>query len=251
MSSSLQATITRHWDDRARSYLHNHQKVFGNPATAQTWKQLLSDWIGPAQNLKVLDAGCGPGTLTRPLAELGHQVTAVDVSAQMLQRARQNLAGQEKRVEFIRSDASELDLEPDSYDLVVSRYVVWTLPEPAKAIDQWYRLLKPGGRLGIIDGNWYYGYYRSRTIRAWSNLTQMLYRLSNRGDPSQKLATAYAPQVPATHVLRPDWDLGLLAGRGFVDLKVTRGVGPLVKGISLQRFSTLFSRPFLVEGRKP
>ena len=40
----------------------------------------------------------------------------------------------------------------DSFDLVVSRHVLWTLPHPEAAIDEWIRVLRPGGRLAVIDG---------------------------------------------------------------------------------------------------
>ena len=49
-------------------------------------------------------------------------------------------------------NAEQLPFPPDSFDLAVSRHVLWTLPHPEAAIDEWIRVLRPGGRLVVVDG---------------------------------------------------------------------------------------------------
>ncbi len=251
MSTSLQATVTRHWNDRAPSYVRNHHRLFYHPTISSRWASLVAELVGPAENLNILDAGCGPATVTRTLVELGHRVTAVDVSGEMLARAREILGPRAKKVGFLQADAARLPLPNDSFDLVVSRYVVWTLPDPARALSEWKRVLKPGGRLGVIDGNWYYHYYRHALARLWLRLVNLGYKFKNGFDRSQKLATHYVRHLPATHVYRPDWDIGLLAGVGFTDIKARRNIEAEIYGLSWQRLHGFFSRPFLIEARKP
>ena len=59
-------------------------------------------------------------------------------------------------VTFTIGDAEDTKEPADQYDVVINRHLVWTLPHPEKAIKEWKRVLKPGGRLVIMEGNWHY-----------------------------------------------------------------------------------------------
>jgi len=102
----------------------------------------------------VLDVGTGTGFIALLLAELGHQVTGVDFSAKMLEVARQKTAEFLKTLKILEGDVERLPFDDHSFDGVTARYILWTLPDPEKAIREWIRLLKPGGGLVIIDGLW-------------------------------------------------------------------------------------------------
>src|SRR5205807_2091298 len=52
----------------------------------------------------------------------------------------------------IRTPAEQLPFGPARFDLVISRHLLWTLPHPEAAIDEWIRVLRPGGRLVVVDG---------------------------------------------------------------------------------------------------
>src|SRR5206468_6300757 len=70
-------------------------------------------------------------------------------------RARDKAAAQGLAVRFEPADAEHLPYPDGSFDLVISRHVLWTLPHPEEALDEWLRVLRPGGRLAIIDGAQY------------------------------------------------------------------------------------------------
>ena len=59
-------------------------------------------------------------------------------------------------VTFAIGDAEDTKEPAEQYDIVINRHLVWTLPHPEKAIKEWKRVLKPGGRLVIMEGNWHY-----------------------------------------------------------------------------------------------
>jgi ubiquinone/menaquinone biosynthesis C-methylase UbiE len=73
----------------------------------------------------------------------------------MLELARGKAAAQGLAVRFETADAENLPYPAGSFDLVISRHVLWTLPNPEAAIADWLRVLRPGGRLAIVDGAQY------------------------------------------------------------------------------------------------
>jgi len=81
-------------------------------------------------------------------------VTGVDVAPAMLAEARIKAVAQGLDVHFMEADVEALDMPNASLDLIVERHVLWTLPHPDLALDAWRRLLRPDGRLVLIEGHW-------------------------------------------------------------------------------------------------
>jgi ubiquinone/menaquinone biosynthesis C-methylase UbiE len=77
-------------------------------------------------------------------------VTGLDFSPEMIARARRKAPA----VEFVEADASAPPLDPASYDVVLSRHVLWAMPDPAAALARWEQLLRDGGRLVLVEGSW-------------------------------------------------------------------------------------------------
>jgi ubiquinone/menaquinone biosynthesis C-methylase UbiE len=69
----------------------------------------------------------------------------------MLAAARAKSAARGLSARFEEADAEQLPFGPAGFDLVVSRHVLWTLPHPEAAVDEWIRVLRPGGRLALWD----------------------------------------------------------------------------------------------------
>ena len=97
----------------------------------------------------VLDAGCGTGRLTRDLLEAlpRGQVTAVDISSNMLRTAEEHLAPEfAERVRFVRADLQHLDLAPE-YDIIFSTAAFHWVKDHDRLFAGLYRALRPGGWL--------------------------------------------------------------------------------------------------------
>ena len=119
------------------------------------WKRFLAKSLAPAPaGARVLEVGSGTGFITSILAELGYRVEGIDLSEEMLARARTNLdrEGFSSRVNLSQGDAEDLDFPDNHFDAVVSRWVLWTLPRPDVAIGEMSRVLKPGGTAALVDG---------------------------------------------------------------------------------------------------
>ena len=69
-------------------------------------------------------------------------------------------------VRFEEADAEHLPFPPGSFDLAISRHLLWTLAHPEAAIDEWIRVLRPGGRLVVIDGQFDPGFLVEPTQNA-------------------------------------------------------------------------------------
>jgi len=101
---------------------------------------------------RVLDLGCGAGHTALAMALRADQVVAVDVAPEMLDVAR-GLAKQRGvgNIRFRRADATALPFEPASFDVVTSRYSAHHYSDPAQALREVVRVLRPGGRFLLAD----------------------------------------------------------------------------------------------------
>lgn len=144
--------VAAHWERRAPRFDEDFGHSIRTPAERAAWDRLL-DLVLPARRaLDALDAGCGTGFLSLELAARGHRVTAVDFAPAMLAEARRKAAERGASIRFEEADAEQLPFASGSFDLAISRHLLWTLPHPEAAIDEWMRVLRPGGRLVIVDG---------------------------------------------------------------------------------------------------
>ncbi len=147
--------VAQHWDRRAAHFDEDFGHSIGSPAERVAWDRIL-DLVAPfGRPSDALDAGCGTGFLSLELAARGHRVSGIDFAPAMLAAARRKAAAQRLSVHFEEGDAEQLPFPPGSFDLVISRHVLWTLPHPEAAVDEWIRVLRPGGRLAIVDGSQY------------------------------------------------------------------------------------------------
>jgi len=149
----IKELVRQHWDWRAAEFDKEASHGLLNDTQSRAWHQLMSRIAGTA-TLDVLDVGCGTGFLSLLLAELGHRVTGIDVAASMLEMARRKGVARGITADFRYADAEAPDLPSGSFDLIVERHVLWTLPHPASALDSWRHLLRRDGRLVLIEGHW-------------------------------------------------------------------------------------------------
>ena len=143
------------WDEEAATFDEAPDHGLADPATRAAWRGLLLEHL-PHAPARVADLGCGTGTLSVLLAQEGYDVHGVDLSPAMVERARAKAQGV-PGARFAVGDASAPDLPAGSFDVVLSRHVLWALPDPAAGLRRWCDLLRPGGRLLLVEGRWFNG----------------------------------------------------------------------------------------------
>lgn len=149
---AVKQQVAAHWERRAPQFDEDFGHSIRTPAERAAWDRIL-DLVVPAERaLDALDVGCGTGFLALELATRGHRVTAVDFAPAMLVEARRKAEARDAAIRFEEADAEQLPHESGRFDLVISRHLLWTLPHPEEAIDEWIRVLRAGGRLVVVDG---------------------------------------------------------------------------------------------------
>jgi ubiquinone/menaquinone biosynthesis C-methylase UbiE len=165
---SLKEDIRAYWSKRAETFDQSAGHRIEDTAEAPAWKALFGKALGDLADKAVLDLACGTGEISRMLLGMGARVTGVDFAEPMLERARRKHADQTFTGRL--GDVEHLHMEPDAaYDAVVTRHLVWTLVHPHVAFAEWRRVLKPGGRLLVVDGDWVTSTPIARVLRVTAN----------------------------------------------------------------------------------
>jgi ubiquinone/menaquinone biosynthesis C-methylase UbiE len=103
-------------------------------------------------NAKVLEIAPGPGYLAIELAKLGNfEIMGLDISKTFVEIARANAAKAGVRVDFQQGNASRMPFADDSFDFLLCTAAFKNFTEPQRALEEMYRVLKPGGQGLIVD----------------------------------------------------------------------------------------------------
>lgn len=139
------------------------------------------------RGMRVLDVGCGPGSITLGFAEAVAPAEAVGVDFQPSQVAQARALCAERgltNARFETADAYELPFPDSSFDAVFAHAVLWHLREPARALNEMRRVLRPDGLVGIRDCDWGGRIHTPLTpaLEDWYAVTVKV-RQRNGGDP--------------------------------------------------------------------
>lgn len=212
-----------YWSQRSVSYSDvNKEELSGE--SRHKWSAVLRKAIRshfpdrPAGDISVLDIGTGPGFFAILLAEMGFKVTAVDLTPEMLTEATHNAGDLAKRIDFREMSAECLDIQSESFDVVVSRNLTWNLPHPKSAYSEWCRVLSSGGLLLNFDSNWY-NYLFDETAKKKYESDRLRSAELDLGD--QNIGENFdvmediARRLPLSALTRPAWDVNVLSQLGM------------------------------------
>ena len=244
----------KYWSTRSEDYTECIMREYNGDAL-QIWKNLLEKYMPEGNVLNILDAGCGPGFFPVVLSQSGHTVTAVDYTPEMLKETKKNVnaLGKPENVTILRGNIQDLDFDDNTFDMVISRNVMWTLDYPDKAYREWLRVLKPGGAFLNFDSNFLFSLYDEELKERYKKDEEEAIAMGYIPEPNDHLADGMdkvLPELPGASNNRPGWDLEFLAGldeceKIILDKTVYKGLATGYRDV-LDRTN----RMFLIKGVK-
>ena len=227
---ATQKEINERWSESAENYsdiINQELKSF----RPDRWREKILKNAPAGGQLKILDAGCGPGFFSILLSAEGHEVVGVDGAEAMLSEAIEKAECFGVKPVFLNMDCHNLDFPDNTFDLVVSRNVTHTLRDHPTVYREWLRVLKPDGVLLIFDANWHLPQAsESMFLESQDRCRKCieLYGSDFSGntvfDENAEFAVENKTPHPLGDLLRPDWDCGILQAVGFENITYDRNI---------------------------
>lgn len=159
---------------------------------------------------RVLDAGCGSGILSRHIAIAFEKVSveACDISRQRLDQAGHQFAT--AGIRFFHADLKKIPEPPESYDHIFCRFVFQHLDQPEAVASEFFRLLKPGGRVCLIDADGtLFNYYSADPI-----LNNQLKMLQAKWQTDLYIGRKLPSILKTSGFTKINWDIRLMKFKG-------------------------------------
>ena len=210
--------VSHYWAHRAEGFETQRLREFESEKKDR-WLTEFRKYLPQGKPLRVLDIGTGTGFFACILAEQGHDATGIDLTPDMVEHAEHMAAVLGLDASFQVMDAENPQFAPESFDVLVTRNLTWTLPHIAKAYREWYQLLKPGGVLINFDADYCAALEDEDEIELPENHAHKLVP-----EDLTKVNEAITMELSAYQGPRPQWDVQLLVEAGFERICVDMGV---------------------------
>lgn len=216
-SDSRKERIAGYWSKRSDSFQAQRRAEL-HSSMADRWLLEIQKYL-PQRKLKILDVGCGSGFFTILLGKQGHEVLGTDLTPDMIEKSRELAKEEGVDCKFEIMDAENLDFSDETFDVVISRNLTWTLPDAGHAYEEWCRVLKKGGILLNFDAN-----YGSSNFADTSHLPEN-HTHNQVGMDMMQECEEIKKQLPISSYIRPAWDVETLGNLGILELSLDLGVG--------------------------
>lgn len=197
----LRDEIKAYWSLRAETFdTQPGHEIFSEEERA-AWHALFRKHLGAGEGRAALDLACGTAVVSHILDDLGFAVTGLDWAEPMLERAGAKARARGRQIRFLLGDA-EQTMEPDAaYDVITNRHLVWTLVDPLACFREWHRVLRTGGKVLVVDGDFV---NTSIVTRLMKRLTALASRLglardALHGAPNSEMAATHSSILARVH----------------------------------------------------
>lgn len=218
-SPEIKTKVEDYWTERADSFFDQKKHELESKKAKRWLSEILAQieenfGARAAAEIKILDVGCGAGFFTVLLAKEGFDVTGIDLTEKMVSKAGimiEVCSPLKGKCHVMNMDAEHLNFADESFDVIVSRNLTWTLPHPVNAYEEWARVLKSGGVLINFDAEYAKG----------------AHYLNNQDNPAHRVVSDELKNEchEIYHMLtissldRPEWDEKVLELAGFGTVK--------------------------------
>ena len=144
--------IAGYWDRQSAIWAEEKNEAWSLPET-KYWMEYFSSIRPQLNGNKVLELGTASGYFAHILTLAGYEVTAIDLSPNMIEEAKRVAQQLNQKVEYHVMNAQELDFADNQFDLIFTRIMTWGIPDLRKCYSESFRVLKPGGLFLNFDGD--------------------------------------------------------------------------------------------------
>lgn len=222
--------LQKYWNYRAESYSKSNIEELNN-FKRDAWLKILLENAPQREKLKVLDVGAGPGFFSILMSLAGHEVTAVDVTEEMLENAKNNAKHFGLDINFVQIDGVNLPFDDNEFDLIISRNVVWNLEYPKEVMKEWKRILSEDGRVVYFDANWYLHLFdeeQNKLVHEDIKKMEILFGEKYETTPQIEYLENIARKLVLSKEIRPQWDKEALLECGLEVIKIEEDMGRYV-----------------------
>lgn len=248
------------WEGDAQMYDEQIKEELSKEKQQKTeWANVILSYAPTDGPMKILDCGTGPGYFPVVLGEKGHHVVGIDLTENMIKGARENIVAAGVDAELYVMDCQETTFQDNTFDMVISRNITWTLSDPQKAYLEWKRVLKPGGRMLVFDANYYLHLYDEKRMKRFKELNEKLIKERGRGifshDGKGDTFESVSRELFMSSKNRPEWDLQYLLETGWTKVFAIPELRKVMNNLNgeqdeLSRELETFMPMFLIGGEK-
>lgn len=210
--------IVHYWEKRSESFLEQRRSELANPI-AKRWMKEIEKQIPAGRRLKILDVGCGAGFFSILLAKEGHEVFGIDLTPEMIENAIQLAEEENADCCFQVMDAENPMFADETFDVVISRNLTWTLPNAEHAYGEWMRVLKTGGVLLNFDAN-----YGKEDVADTKGLPEA-HAHFKVGNEMLEECERIKSQLPISRKNRPAYDVAVLCENTEGEIRIDTSLG--------------------------
>ena len=218
----IEQRVKDYWTQRSHDFGTVRKNELENEM-GQRWLREIERFLPEGRSLDILDVGTGTGFFAVLLAQQGHRVEGIDLTPAMLEEARTLAKQRNLDITFREMDAQNLAYPDGTFDVVISRNLTWTLPDPERAYASWFRVLKPGGVLLNFDAE-YAAHVRSHSVQNRKVAPDSPYGHVGMTDALQQENDAITLSMDIGQA-RPEWDGEVLTRVGFQSCQTDTQVG--------------------------
>ncbi len=223
----IEQRVKDYWTQRSHDFGTVRKNELENEM-GQRWLYEIERFLPEGGSLDILDVGTGTGFFAVLLAQQGHRVEGIDLTPAMLEEALTLAKQRNLDITFREMDAQNLAYPDDTFDVVISRNLTWTLPDPERAYASWFRVLKPGGVLLNFDAD-YAAHVRSHSVQNRKVAPDSPYGHVGMTDALQQENDAITLSMDIGQA-RPEWDGEVLTRVGFQSCQTDTQVGKRLLG---------------------